>query len=121
MSESTTIGSPRKGSFTATVTLSAYQLVKLNTDRSVSVATFASGETRVGFVDRAVNQGDPAPVALLNGGGSAFGQASASVTTGDALYAATTGKVSATVTGESVGVALEDGAADDVIEILLPH
>jgi len=120
MSTTTMIGGVKR-SFTATTTIAQYSLVDLETDGSVGVATLTSSsdEVRVGFADRAAGAGESVPVCLLNGGGSAFGIAAATVTAADALYGASTGKVSSTASGSVIGYALQDAVADDVIEILL--
>lgn len=124
MSTSTTNESPIR-SFTATATLSGYELVALQTDGTVSIATAtgSQSQTEVGFLagDYSVNKGDVAPIKLINSGGTTFGIAAVTLTTGDALYAATTGKLSsATVTNSTkIGVALQGAVANDVIEVLL--
>jgi len=111
--------------FTATGTMSAYILAKLDTDGSVSTATkAASGETRVGFTTREVlSAGDSTGIALLNGGGTAYAIAEGTITNaGTALYGASGGKVSPTLTsaGGVIGFSLTGSiAANDVIEVLL--
>jgi hypothetical protein len=111
-----------KASFTATVTISQYLLTSLDLGK-VAVATATSSQTEVGFADRAINQGAVGTVALLNGGGTAYGVAAATITAGDTLYPASGGKVGvATFTDNPViGHALQNAVADDVIEILLPY
>jgi len=122
MSDSTIIDSLKR-TFVTTATLSGYELVALQTDGTVAVATASSSQVEVGFVDgeRSINAGDVAPIRLLNGGGSAYGECAATVTAGDALYGQSGGEVgSAVVTDASVvGYALEAGVDGDVIEILL--
>lgn len=122
MASSTYIDSLKR-SFTATNTLSGYELLALQTDGTVSIATATSSQTEVGFLDgdRSINKGLIAPVRLLNGGGTVHGICVSTVTTGDTLYPATSGKVgSATYTSSpTIGYALQGGVANDVIEILL--
>lgn len=120
MSSSTYIESVKR-TFTATVTIDAYLLTDLQTDGSVGVATLTSSsdEIRAGFADRKINQGDVGPIVLLNGGGTVYGKIAATVTTADALYGATSGKLSSTASGSVIGYALQDAVADDVIEVLL--
>jgi hypothetical protein len=109
-----------KKTFTASGTIAQYSLVKIETDGKVSTATkVGSGEVRVGFSDRAAADGEATSVTLLNGGGSAFGIASATVTIGDILFGATTGKLGTTASHTSVGVALNTVGADDVLEVLV--
>jgi len=121
MSESTISGSPK--TFTATATLSGYELLALETDGTVSIATATSSQTEVGFLvgERAVDAGSVAPVRLLNAGGSAYATAAATVTIGDTLYPAASGKVGSTTFTDAptIGFALNSGVADDVIEVLL--
>lgn len=119
-----TIVNGTQRTFTATGTMSAYILAKLDTDGTVSTATkVASGETRVGFTTREVlTAGDSTGIALLNGGGTAYGIAAGTITNaGTALYGASGGKVSPTLTsaGGVVGFSLTSAAANDVIEVLL--
>lgn len=108
--------------FTATGTMSAYILSKLGTDGTVSTATqVSSGETRVGFTTREVlSAGDSTGIALLNGGGTAYGIAAGTITNaGTALYGASGGKLGTTASGGVVGFSLTSAAANDVIEVLL--
>lgn len=108
--------------FTATGTMSAYILTKLDTDGTVSTATeVTSGETRVGFTTREVlSAGDSTGIALLNGGGTAYGIAAGTITNaGTALYGASGGKLKTTASGGVVGFSLTSAAANDVIEVLL--
>ena len=117
----TTIGGTNR-TFTATGTMSAYILSKIDNDGTVSTATkVASGETRVGFTTREVlNAGDATTIALLNGGGTAYGTAAGTVTNaGTALYGAAGGKLGTTASGGIIGYSLSSAAADDVIEVLL--
>lgn len=119
---STTIKNVQR-TFTATGTMSPYILAKVDTDGSVSTATkVASGETRVGFTTREVlTAGDSTGIALLNGGGTAYGTAHGTITNaGTALYGGPGGKVSPTASGGVIGFSLTSSiAADDVIEVLL--
>lgn len=109
-----------KKTFTASGAIAQYSLVKIEADGKVSTATkVASGEYRVGFTDRESADGDSVSVTLLNGGGSAFGIAAATVTIGNVLYGATTGKLGATASHTSVGVALDTVGADEVLEVLV--
>lgn len=109
-----------KKTFTASGTIAQYSLVKIEADGKVSTATkVASGEYRVGFVDRAAADGEATSVVLLNGGGTAFGIASATVTIGNVLYGATTGKLGTTASHTAVGVALDTVGADEVLEVLV--
>ena len=108
--------------FTATGTMSAYILSKIGTDGTVSTATqVASGETRVGFTTREVlSAGDSTGIALLNGGGTAYGIAAGTITNaGTALYGGSGGKLGTTASGGVVGFSLTSAAANDVIEVLL--
>lgn len=108
--------------FTATGTMSAYILTKLDTDGTVSTATeVTSGETRVGFTTREVlSAGDSTGIALLNGGGTAYGIAAGTITNaGTALYGASGGKLGTTASAGVVGFSLTSAAANDVIEVLL--
>lgn len=122
MSSSTIIDSLKR-TFTTTATLAGYELLALGTDGTVSIATATSSQTEVGFLDgdRSINAGDVAPVRLLNGGGSVYGTAAATVTIGDTLYPASGGKVGSTSFTDSptIGYALNSGVANDVIEVLL--
>ena len=122
MSESTIIDSLKR-TFVTTATLSGYELLALETDGTVSIATATSSQTEVGVLagEYSIDAGDLAQVRLLNGGGSAFMKLSATATIGDTIYPATTGKVSSATFTDSptIGYALQSGAADDVIEILL--
>lgn len=112
--------SPMKKSFTATATLAAYTLVKLLANGSVTTATQAtSGEVVIGFTDRQGDQGKVTPISLINGGGSVFATAAATVTTADAVYPGSGGTVDVTASGSVVGYALQDAVAGDVIEVLL--
>ena len=98
---STTIKNVQR-TFTATGTMSAYILAKLDTDGTVSTATqVASGETRVGFTTREVlTAGDSTGIVLLNGGGTAYGTAHATITNaGTALYGASGGKIGPVASG----------------------
>lgn len=123
MADSTIFDSGMNASFTATATLSAYQLVALETDGTVSVATATSSQTEVGFLigERSVSPGESAPIKLLNGGGSVYATAEATVTVGNALYPASAGKVGTTTFTDSpqIGTALNSGVADDDIAVLL--
>jgi len=108
--------------FTATETMSAYILAKLETDGTVSKASkVASGETRVGFTTREVlTAGDSIGIALLNGGGTAYGISAGTITdAGTALYGASGGKLGTTASGGVVGFSLTSAVANDVIEVLL--
>ena len=116
---STTETSPLKKSFTPTVTIDAYLLVKLD-GAKVAVATqSASDQGLVGFTDRQGDQDKATPISLLNGGGSVFATAATTITNNDALYAGSGGKLDVTASGSVVGYALQDAVADDVIEVLL--
>ncbi len=115
----TTVSNVKK-TFTASGTIAQYSLVKIETDGKVSTATkVANGELRVGFVDRAATDGEATSVVLLNGGGSAYGIAAATVTIGDSVFGGTTGKLSAVASHTSVGVALNTVGANDVLEVLV--
>jgi hypothetical protein len=118
---STTVNGTSR-TFTATGTMSAYILSKIDNDGSVSTATkVASGETRVGFTTREVlSAGDSTSIALLNGGGTAYGIAAGTITNaGTALYGATSGKVGTVASGGVIGFSVSSAVADDVIEILV--
>lgn len=116
----TTISNVKK-TFTATETIGAYLLTKIGTDGTVAVATKATGEVRMGFSDRSIDSGDAGSIVLLNGGGTAYGTLSETVTNaGIALYGAASGKLGVTASGGIVGYsAAAGGSADDVVEIIL--
>ena len=117
MSSTTQVGGISR-TFDTGHTIGQYLAVSLNTDGQVVTAT-AGSTIIVGLTSReVVTAGDPATVQLLNGGGTGFVKLIATVTTGDEVYSATGGKVSPTNTGGLVGVALQGGGADDVIEVL---
>ena len=60
-----TIVNGTQRTFTATGTMSAYILSKLENDGTVSTATkVASGETRVGFTNRSLISGDSTGIAF---------------------------------------------------------
>lgn len=110
--------------FTATVTIDQYLLTKLDVGKA-AVATKAEVQANLGFAKTYAAQNDSIAIELLNGGGTRYGVAASTVTAGNALYAASGGKLEAaianvvTVTGDRIGYSLSTGVADDVIEVLL--
>jgi hypothetical protein len=119
MSSATIIENCKK-TFIATDAVGAYLLTKLDASGNVVVATGTSaGEVRVGFTDRAAGAGEATGIVLLNGGGTVYATPNETVAIGDALYGDASGKVSTTADGSIIGYALNAGAADDVIEMIL--
>jgi len=119
MSSATIIENSKK-TFIATDAVGAYLLTKLDASGNVVVATGTSaGEARIGFTDRAVGAGEATGIVLINGGGSAYATPNETIAIGDALYGDASGKVSTTADGAIIGYALNAGAADDVIELIL--
>jgi len=105
--------------FTATVTIDQYSVVALDVNK-VALATVTDAQVIVGTALEAADQGKTARVQLANAGGTTYGICAVTVSAGDDVYAAESGKVS-TVTTDSIlyGQALELGTPDQVIEILL--
>ncbi len=118
---STTINNTQR-TFTASGTFAPYLTMKIETDSKVSAggAAVLSAQKIVGFSTREVlANGDPTPVAL-QGGGTVYATLAATTTAGQLLYPAASGKVGVTATSnyQLLGVALQGGVANDVIEIL---
>lgn len=106
--------------FTAGGTIKQYALVHLASDGDVEEASASTSELRVGFAITAAASGDPVTVALLNGGGTAYGIIDEAISVGDALFADAAGELEkSTNTGQPVGYALQAGAEGDVIEVLM--
>ena len=118
---STTINNTQR-TFTASGTFDPYLTMKIETDGKVSLAGAAviGSQKIVGFSTRSVvTSGDPTPVAL-QGSGTVYGTAGVTITAGDLVYPAASGKLGVTATSnyQLLGLALQGGAANDVIEIL---
>lgn len=108
--------------FTATVAIAQYQRVKLaavqaTTPADVDVA--GAGEQHIGHADRPAEAGELVPVRLRNANGTRLAIADGAVAAGAALYGAAAGEVGDTVSGTTIGLALQAaGAQGDVISIL---
>lgn len=97
---------------------SQYLLVKLSGDNKISVA--GVGDAPIGVARNVAADGDQLGVYLLNKQGSIKMKASGAISQNAAVYAGASGKITATVTGRKLGVALDAATADgDLIEVLL--
>lgn len=103
--------------FTAGEAIGAYILVKLSGDFTASIAGLA--DNAIGVSREAVASGAEVGVFLLNKKGTVKMTASGTITQNAAVYATSSGKISATIVGRKIGYALESASADgDIIEIL---
>lgn len=94
-----------------------YTLVKLSA--AGTVQNTGAGEDPIGVAQRAASAGEQVPVKLWNAGGTFLVTAAGAVTAAAAVYAAASGKVDDTVSGNVIGKANEAAtAANDLIEII---
>ena len=107
-------------SFTASVTIAQYSVVALDVNK-LKVATVTDGDLNLGTALSPADAGDQCNVQLANAGGTTYGICGVTISAADALYVAAAGKVSTVTTdaGSQYATALEDGAPDAVIEIIL--
>ena len=106
--------------FNAGVALASFRRVKLNA--SMQAVYAGVGEDNFGITQQDVNSGDNVSVALESPGRTYKVTASGAITKGSLIYADLNGKVSATVNGTPLGVALETTTADgDVFEAFLGY
>ena len=101
--------------FTASAAVTGGRLVQVSGDRTVSPATADSNKV-VGIAGYDADESEPVTVYLITGGVHRLTLA-ATVAAGARLAAATGGKVSGTGTNK-IGLALQGGDADDVIDVL---
>ena len=118
MSSSTTVQNSIR-SFKAGEALDEYLVVKIEADGDVVKADGTSGLPVVGVTTRGADNNETTPIALINGGGTAYVTASEAIAAGDIVFTTTGGKVEkSSASTTRVGVALEAAADDgDVIEI----
>jgi len=97
--------------------LIAFRRVKIS---GATVVYADAGETGIGTVQAAVDYSENANACIrLDMQGTSKMMAAGIITAGAAVYAATDGKVSATVNGEPIGHAIAAAGADgDIIEVL---
>lgn len=106
--------------FQAGAALVSFRRVKLNS--SIQAVYAAAGEDNVGVTQQDVANGENVTVALKTPGRTFKLTASGAITKGALIYADLNGKVSATVNGTPLGVALETTTADgDIFEALLGY
>ncbi len=106
--------------FQAGSALASFRRVKLNS--SIQAVYAGAGEDNCGVTQQDVNSGDNVTVALESPGRTFKLTASGAITKGAIIYADLNGKVSATVNGTPLGVALETTTADgDVFEALMGY
>jgi len=98
--------------------ISAYKVVKLDSNGLMSLATAINTEAVIGLTIKPVATSGYGAVDLFNAGGTAYVTLNATVTKGDLLRAANSGKVSVGGTTLALGHALQNGVAGDVIEMI---
>jgi len=118
MSSSTTVQNSIR-SFKAGEALDEYLVVKIESDGDVVKAETGTLLPVVGVTTRGAASGETTPIALINGGGTAYVTASEAIAAGDNVFTHTGGKVEKSLANATrIGVALEAAADDgDVIEI----
>ena len=118
MSSSTTVQNSIR-SFKAGEALDEYLVVKIEADGDVVKAETGTLLPVVGVTTRGAESGETTPIALINGGGTAYVTASEAIAAGDNVFTHTGGKVEKSLANATrIGVALEAAADDgDVIEI----
>ncbi|MCL4502481.1 MAG: DUF2190 family protein, partial [Deltaproteobacteria bacterium] len=77
-----------------------------------------AGENGIGITQYAAADGEPVAVKLWGDGGTHEVTASKAIAEGATVYAAASGKVSDAAVGTALGVALEVGAADSIMEMV---
>jgi predicted RecA/RadA family phage recombinase len=105
--------------FEAGEALDAYLLVKVGSNGTVTKATAAASEAKVGFTVEPAVSGAAASISLSHGGGTSYGIASEALSIGDKVYGDAGGKLAASGgSGDLVGITLTAATADgDVIEV----
>ena len=105
--------------FVAGEALDAYLLVKVETNGTVTKATAASSEAKVGFTIAPAASGEAASISLSHGGGTSYGIASEALAIGDKVFGDAGGKLAAAGgAGDLVGITLTAATADgDVVEV----
>src|SRR5690606_1672908 len=101
--------------------IAQYLRVKLSSGKlAVAGAGATDGAVEIGTIERqAFADGDLVPVRLRHAGGTAKMVAAGAITQGVAVYGAASGKVSATESGDPIGIAVEGAGADgDIIEVM---
>ena len=105
--------------FTADGTIAQYRAVKLDTTTNEVIYTGA-GEMPIGFAETSVLTGQKVAIRLLSTCGTHLCIADGVTAWGAVLYAAANGKVSDTVSGSPIGMALSAATADgDQIEAVM--
>lgn len=94
-----------------------YSVVKMGAT-GMSVATATTGENLLGTVIRPVGTSKAGAVDLFQEAGTCYVNLNTTVTKGDLLRAAEGGKVSVGSGSTIVGIANENGASGDVIEMI---
>lgn len=107
--------------FTAGAAISQFARVKIASGvLAVAVAGTTDDGVEIGTLEaESFASGDVRPVRLRSAQGSCKMIASGAITKGVAVYGAAAGKVSASVSGNPIGIALETTTADgDIVEVL---
>jgi len=105
--------------FTAGEALEAYRRVKLSSASGTQVEYADAGQDAIGITQRKEASGANVAVALLSKSRTFKAVASEAISVGAVLYGAADGKVSDTVSGMPIGVALAAASGDgSVIEVL---
>jgi hypothetical protein len=84
----------------------------------IAVATATTSQKLVGFTTKPVATDGYGAVDCFDSAGTTYGTLGATATTDDLLYTGPGGKLVPTSGGIAVGYAMDNGVADDVIQVL---
>lgn len=101
--------------FVAAAAITRGQRVKLDSTAG-QVAVAGAGENGVGFADATVAISSPVPVRL--DAPTSVAIASGSISFGDAVYSAAAGALTATASGQKVGLAITAGTDTNEFEVM---
>jgi len=106
--------------FLAGEALEIYRRVKLSTSSGTTVEYADEGDFALGVTTQQAGSGAPVSVKDVKDPGSQIMVASGAISAGANVYGADDGKISATVSGIPIGIALEASLADgDQIQVYL--
>lgn len=99
-------------------TIGQFKLVKMSGSTANTVVVTGAGEDAIGIALVDAVSGDRIAIQLLTEDGTVKVIADGSITENTVLYAGATGKVSASVSGNAVGIARTAGVADKAMEMI---